>query len=133
MKSTAVDIPIHDIGPLLEIREYSLYWFLGIIAVVLVVIVVIVRQRGMKKKLQKVNKRKVRYEDFCRIDVSDSKRAAYAICEQGSFFAHDNEQILSAYGVLFERLEPYKYAPKVEPMDEEILALYRSYQKMVVL
>ncbi|MDD5211377.1 MAG: hypothetical protein PHV62_03105 [Sulfuricurvum sp.] len=131
MKSISVDIPVHDIAPPLEIREYSIYWFMVLIAVIFVVGFVLVKQIRKKKKSKKVDARSERYESFSHIEMGDPKAAAYAICEQGFFFAHDNEETSNTYQALFKRLEPYKYAPRVESIDEETLALYRSYQNMI--
>lgn len=131
--ASSMDIPVHDIGPLLEISEYSFAWFMALVAMVFVVIVVFVKQIRSRKKSKEANERRVRYENFSRIDVSNAKAAAYEIGRQGSFFAQDSEQMHSAYSILFKRLEPYKYAPKVEPMDEECLALYEAYYQMIVV
>lgn len=131
--ASSMDIPVHDIGPLLEVSEYSFVWFVALIAVVFVVIAVLVKQIRSRKKTKKADARRLRYENFSRIDVSHSKTAAYEISKQGTFFAHDSEEMFGAYRTLFERLERYKYAPKVEPMDEESIALYHAYQKMIVL
>jgi len=133
MKSSSMDIPVHDIAPLMEIQEYSIYWFLLIIAMSFMVVFVLVKQFRKKKKSQEQNERAQRYDNFIRIDVSDAKTAAYAICEQGLFFAHDNEEILKMYRRLFESLEAYKYARTVEAIDEETLALYVAYQKSITL
>ncbi|MDP2076699.1 MAG: hypothetical protein Q8J85_01540 [Sulfuricurvum sp.] len=130
---SSMDIPVHDIGPLLEIQEYSIVWFLILTGLILVIISVLLKQIRSRKKSKELDERSVRYEDFCRIDLSNPKVAAYEICKQGSFFAHDNEQTLSSYRILFEDLERYKYAPKVEPMDEECLALYEAYCHMIVV
>lgn len=131
MKPPSADIPIHDIVPILEIHEHSIYWFLVLIAVIFVVASALVKQIRKKKKPKEVDERSERYERFTRIDVSDSKAAAYAMCEQGAFFAHDNEVTRNTYQALFKHLEPYKYAPKVEAIDKETLALYISYQNMI--
>lgn len=131
--ASSMDIPVHDIGPLIEVVEYSFAWFIALIAVVLVVIALLMKQMRSRKKIKEVDERRVRYENFSRIDVSDPKAAAYEISKQGSFFAQDNEETLGAYCTLFERLQRYKYAPKVETMDEESIALYRAYQKMIVV
>jgi hypothetical protein len=131
MKSSSADIPVHDIAPLLEIREYSIYWFMTLIAIVFAIGFVLVKQIRMKKKSKEVDARVQRYERFSRIDMRNPKAAAYEICRQGSFFAHDNEETYNAYQILFKRLEPYKYARTVEAIDEETLALCASYQKMI--
>ena len=131
--ASSMDIPIHDIGPLLEVAEYSFAWFIALIVVVFVVITVLVKQFRSRKKSKEVNERSERYENFSRIDVTDPKAAAYDIGKQGSYFAHDNEEMLDAYCTLFERLQQYKYAPKVEPIDEECLALYEAYRRMIIV
>ncbi len=129
--AASIDIPVHDIGPLLEVRDYSIYGFMVLIAVVLATILVFVKEMRFRKKDKEMDERRSRYANFTRIDVSDPKTAAYAICEQGAFFAHDNEETLRLYHALFERLEPYKYAPTVEPIDDESLAFYRAYLEML--
>lgn len=131
--ASSMDIPVHDIGPLLEISEYSFAWFIALITVVLVVITVLVKQIRSRKKSKEADERKVRYEYLTHIDVTDPKAAAYEIGRQGAFFAQDSEKMHSAYSILFKRLEPYKYAPIVQPMDEECLALYEAYCQMVVV
>ena len=133
MKPSSMDIPVHDITPLLEIQEYSIYWFMTLVAVSLVVIFVLIKKMRMQKEINSVHERTQRYENFISIDISNSKAAAYAICEQGVFFAHDNEETLKMYRRLFECLEPYKYARTVESIDEETLALYVTYQKSITL
>lgn len=133
MKPASVDIPVHDIAPLLEIHEHSMVWFMLLVMCTVAVVFMFFKKMRTKESPKQLNERKRRYENFIHIDVSDPKKAAYAICEQGSFFAQDNEQTKSAYKTLFESLEPYKYAPKVEPITEECLALYRGYCQMVVV
>ena len=130
--ASSIDIPVHDIGPLLEVQEYSMVWFLALIGLTLVIILLLIKQIRSRKKSKEVDERKVRYEYLTNIDVTDPKAAAYEIGKQGAFFAQDSEKIHSAYSALFKRLQPYKYAPKVEPMDEECLALYEAYCQMIV-
>ncbi|MDP3302412.1 MAG: hypothetical protein Q8S36_10650 [Sulfuricurvum sp.] len=130
--ASSMDIPVHDIGPLLEVAEYSFTWFISLIVVGFVVIAVLVKQFRSRKKSKEVNERRERYENFSRIDVSNPKAAAYEIGKQGAFFAQDSEKVHRTYSALFKRLEPYKYAPKVEPIDEECLALYEAYCQMIV-
>lgn len=133
MKSSSADIPIHDIAPLLEIREHSIYWFMILIVIVFVIGFVLVKKIRMRKEINTANERVQRYENFIRIDMRNPKAAAYEIGRQGSFFAHDNEETHNTYQILFKRLEPYKYAHTVEAIDEETLLLYVSYQKMIIV
>jgi hypothetical protein len=79
------------------------------------------------KKSKKITQRELHYEALKNIDLKNPKQSAYTICKEGYFFAHDNERTLGAYQNLFNRLEPYKYAPSVEKIDEETLGYYHLY------
>jgi hypothetical protein len=133
MKSTSVDIPVHDIALPLEIHEYSIIWFIVITVCVLAVIFMLLKKMRSREGYEEVDERKHRYESLTHIDVTDAKKAAYAITEQGYLFAQDNEEIQSIYNTLSERLERYKYAPKVESIDEESLELYQRYCQAIVV
>lgn len=133
MNPSSANIPMHDIAPALEIQEYSIVWFLVLTVCVLAVSFVFLKKMRLRENFKEVDARQQHYDSLIHVDVTDPKKAAYAICEEGSFFARDNEQMQSAYKTLFERLAPYKYAPKVELIDEESLALYHSYCQMIIV
>ena len=129
MKSA--NIPINDIAPLVEINDYSLYYFIALtlIATALIAALFLALVKQLRKR--KLSIRKERFKELKAIDFSDPKRAAYAISELGRVFASDNERTERAYHNLFERLAPYKYAPSVEMIDEDSLAYYRLYVEMI--
>lgn len=133
MKSTSMDIPVHDVAPLLEIHDYSLVWFLVLLVCVLVVSYGIVKKMGAIKKTKEVNERQQRYENLIHMDLTNPKKSAYSITKEASFFSQDNEQMKDAYKTLLAYLEAYKYAPNVEAMDKECLALYKAYCQMIVV
>lgn len=133
MKSTSTDIPVHDVAPLLEIHDYSLVWFLVLLVCVLAVSYGVLKKIRLRKNYKEANERQQHYENLIHIDLSDPKKAAYAISHEASFFAQDNEEVQSAYKRLLERLEAYKYVPNVEPMDEECLVLYQTYCQLIVV
>jgi hypothetical protein len=89
-----------------------------------------IRLRGNPKE---PNERQKCYERLVHIDMNDSKKAAYAITKEASFFTRDNEAMQSAYKILFEQLESYKYVAKAAPIDEDGLALYEAYCHMIVV
>lgn len=122
-----LNIPLNDIAPLVEIPDYSLYYFIAVVIVVCAVFLTFVFV-GLKyfRRRQK-SARKSAFEKLTSIDMSNPKRAAYAMSELGRVFAHDNERTEKAFHNLFERLTPYKYAPKVEMIDEETLGYYHVY------
>jgi hypothetical protein len=126
-----MDMPVHDIAPLLEVKDYSFYWFILLIMIVLVGVLSLGMQMKIRKRPIVENKRRMKYEALTRIDMNDAKAAAYAISEQGLFFIDDSNETRSVYERLFERLEQYKYAPVVEAMDEETLDLYRLFLQKI--
>lgn len=129
--SRMVDIPVNDIAPLVEVHDYSIYLFGGSVTIALAVTVSLILFILKKWRSRRVSERKLAYQAFASIDLRDPKRAAYRISELGRIFAGDNERTEKAYHNLFERLEPYKYAPTVESIDEETLGYYRLYLEII--
>lgn len=129
--SQSVDIPLHDIMPLVEVPDTSIYWF-GALAVAGLVLFAIVVFAVLKyKRGRKINERQLHFEALKKIDLKNPKQSAYAISKEGYFFSHDNERMLGAYQNLFARLEPYKYTPTVEKIDAETLGYYHLYCEMI--
>ncbi|MFZ2890468.1 hypothetical protein [Sulfuricurvum sp.] len=126
-----LNIPLNDIAPLVEIPDYSLYYFIAVvlIAVALSLALILALLKQIRKR--RVNLRRERFNALSSVDFSDPKRAAYTISELGRVFASDNERTEKAYHNLFERLAPYKYAPKVEMIDEETIGYYRLYLEII--
>lgn len=125
MKSA--DIPVNDIMPLVDVPDYSFYFFIVLVVVGSAIAVSAVMFFLKKWRNRRISERKKLYERLASVDFSDPKRAAYTISEIGYRFAHDNERTESAYQNLFGRLEPYKYARSVKPIDEETIGYYRLY------
>lgn len=127
----SADIPVHDIYPLAEVSDYSFYYFIVLVLIAAAATAALFFWFLKRLRNRRGSERKTAYEHLRSIDPTDSKRAAYAISEIGRAFARDNERTAKAYHNLFERLEPYKYAPYVEPIDEETLGYYRLYLEMI--
>ncbi len=125
--SASINIPLHDIMPLVEVPDTSIYWFSALLVALLVVCASGVIWFLKWKKSKKITQRQLHYEALKKIDLKNPKQSAYTICKEGYFFAHDNERTLGAYQNIFKRLEPYKYAPTVEKIDEETLGYYHLY------
>ncbi len=84
------DIPLHDIKPIIEVQEYSLYYFLGIVFIVLL----LVGALGylIYKYFQKRNAFNLRKEHFrllSSLDLKKSKESAYLITSLGATFKDD--------------------------------------------
>lgn len=125
------NIPINDIAPLVEIRDYSLYYFIALLLIVTALVAAGFLAVIKQVRKRKMSLRKEKFQTLSSIEFADPKRAAYTICEVGRFFASDNERTHKAYQNLFDRLEPYKYAPHVPKMDEETIGYYRLFIEII--
>ncbi len=126
------DIPLHDIKPIVQIEEYSLYYFLSIsiFAVVLVLLLSYLLFSWLKKR-NRYNKRKEHFESFKTLDLSSTKESAYAITFYGATFKNDSLRHKESYDNLVGRLEQYKYKKEVEGYDDETLGYIELYKGMV--
>lgn len=131
MKPSMPDIPLNDIQPLVEVPDYSIYLFAGVCTIVLILSASLFLFVLKKLRNRHKNDRNSDYDALKSVDFSDPKKAAYAICRIGYRFSKENERTAKGYQNLFERLEPYKYAPNVKPIDEETLGYYRLYLEMI--
>lgn len=123
----SVDIPLYDIKPLVNVPDYSLYFFIALSVMGSVVVVSAALFFLKKYRNRRISERKQLYTRLASIDFADPKKAAYTISEIGRRFAHDDERTHKAYQNLFARLEPYKYAQNVNEIDEETIGYYRLY------
>lgn len=126
-----LNIPVNDIAPLVEIPDYSLYYFMAVVVIAVALSLALILALLKQIRKRRINVRREQFKALSAIDFSDPKRAAYTISEIGRVFAHDNERTEKAYHNLFERLNPYKYAPKVETIDAETLGYYRLYLEII--
>ena len=127
-----IDIPLHDIKPLVEVHEYSLYYFLGLstLAVVLLFGALYLLYRWYKHR-KRFNLRAEHYKQLHAIDLSETKNAAYAITRYGATFRDDGDRQREMYANVVERLAPYKYKKEVGSFDEETRSYIDLYLGMI--
>ncbi|MBN2895094.1 MAG: hypothetical protein JXK05_04270 [Campylobacterales bacterium] len=129
---SAPDIPLHDIKPLLEVSDYSLYHFIGVVAAAVIVVAALlfwIWRRFVQSR--KATARKIAYAALKAVDFSDPKAAAYAITRHGHLFEHDGERQREAFAHLCGLLEAYKYRPRVEMIDEQTRGYYENFVGMI--
>ena len=131
-KNGQIEIPLHDIKPLVEIQEYSFYYLMALIAVG----VVLFLGAGYLlfkffKERKKFNLRKEYYKKFKAVNFKDAKKAAYELTKYGAVFKDDDERHLKAYENMLERLEKYKYKKDVEPFDGDTKHFIELYEAMI--
>ncbi len=125
------EIPLHDIKPIVEVHEYSLYYFLA--ATILAVILVSGIAYLLYKWIQKRNAYSVRKEHrklLTSISLKDTKKAAYDITFYGATFKDDSQRHSEMYNNLIRRLEGYKYKKEVDDFDKETLGYFELYKEM---
>ena len=126
------DIPLHDIKPIVEIEEYSLYYLLGLVGLGLIVLSLIIYFLYIwYKKRNAFNLRKHHLKLINELDLSDTKNAAYAISGYGLVFKDDSPRHKEMYENITQRLESYKYKKDVEKFDSETLGYIEVFKEMI--
>ena len=126
------DIPLHDIKPLVEIDDYSIYYLSGVVILVLAILVALAFfawRYWSRRNAFSIRKEHSRF--LHNIDFSKPKEAAYAITKYGYTFSNDDEPHHEKYENLLSRLAPYKYKKSVEEIDSETKAYFEIYLGMI--
>ena len=126
------EIPLHDIKPLLEVQDYSFYYFLALLAVVSAIVlgVLYLLYRYFRTK-KRFNIRKEHHKILQNINLKETKKAAYALTEYGATFKDDSPRHLKTYNDMVEKLERYKYKKSVDDFDHETLRVIELYRGMI--
>lgn len=132
MQQQSYDIPLHDIKTIVEVQEYSFYYLLGISAAAIVVLLGIsyLLYKYFKNK-NRYNERKEHFKIINSLDLSDTKKAAYAISLYGATFKDDGDRQKGMYENLTDRLEAYKYKKQVDSFDKDTLSYIELYKGMI--
>ena len=126
------DIPLHDIKPIVEIEEYSLYYFLGIsfFVFVLVLSVAYLIYKWLKKR-NSFNIRKEHLKLLNSLNLNNAKESAYAVTFYGATFKDDSQRHKEMYENLLRRLDTYKYKKEVNSFDSEVIGYIELYKEMI--
>ncbi|MCD6433135.1 MAG: hypothetical protein J7L21_03760 [Sulfurimonas sp.] len=125
------EIELHDIKPIVEIVEPSLYFFLATsLAVLLLVCVLFYLIYKWLKNRKRFNIRKEHLRLMNLLDLSDAKKSAYSMTFYGATFKDDSPRHAEMYRNLNLRLEDYKYKKEVEKLDRETLGYFELYREM---
>lgn len=125
-------LQLHDIKPLLEVQEYSLYYFIFAIVFGAIFLfgALFLLWRWYKNR-KKVNIRLEHFEEIKKLNLSDTKQSAYALTHYGATFRDDSPRHSEMYKNLTTRLEKYKYKKEVEPFDSEVTGYIELYKGMI--
>ena len=126
------DIPLHDIKPILEVQEYSMYYLGAIVAVgtFLLLGALFLLYKWLKNR-NSFNVRKEHLRLINEIDLSDTKVAAYSLTFYGLTFKDDSPRHSEMYTNLTQRLDEHKYKKEVNSFDSEVLGYIELYKGML--
>ena len=126
------DIPLHDIKTIVEIQEYSFYYFLGVsfIAILLTCGLVYFLYRWLKQR-DRYNERAVHYKAIKKLKLDDSKQTAYMLTLLGATFKDDSPRHSEMFIKLTRRLDEYKYKKNVKQFDSEVRSYIETYKGMI--
>ena len=130
--SQSFDIPLHDIKPIVEIQEYSLYYLLGASFIALLVFLGLVYLIYMWiKKRNSFNQRAENLKLINALNMDDTKEYAYGITSLGHIFKDDSPRHSEMYENLTDRLREYKYKKEVHEFDSEVKGYIELYKGML--
>ena len=126
------EIPIHDIKPIVDIQEYSFYYFLGIslVALLFVGAIAFLIYKYIKQR-NAYNVKKEHFKIINELDFTNTKESAYAITLYGATFKDDSDRHKEMYKNIVDRLEVYKYKKDVEEFDEDTKRQFERYIEMI--
>ena len=121
-------IKIHDIKGLIEVPDYSIYIYYGLIigAILLLCLIGYLIYKFYQNKKQNIRKEylsKLKAIDF---KLNSSKQNAYEITKYGQLLAIDDREV-QLLNDLVQNLETYKYKKNVDNFDNETKALYDRF------
>ena len=126
------EIQLHDIKPLLEVEEYSFYYFLGLSGLgVLVLALLVYGLYVFYKRSKRVSTRKLYKKKLESLKNEDTKETAYALSIYGAIFEDDSPQHKEVFSKLKDKLSGYKYQKNVENFDNETLECIELYKGML--
>ncbi len=126
------DIPLHDIKPIVDIQEYSLYYFsaLVLLAILAVFGLAYIVYRWIKAK-NAFNIRAEHFKTINSLNLNDTKNSAYILTYLGATFKDDSQRHTEMYANLVKRLEAYKYKKEVDEFESEVKGYIEVYKGML--
>lgn len=123
---------LKDVKGLVEIEDYSIYYFSALVVIVsILVLALLYLLFTFLKHRKKENIRKIALEKLLNIDLSDTKKAAYELTKYGAVFKDDSTRHFEMFKNLLDHLQAYKYKKDVaKTFDEDTLKYISLYKEM---
>ena len=120
------NLKIHDIKPLVEVNDYSLYIFISLIIIGITIFSYLIYFIYQKFTNKKQNRQKFHIQELKTMDYTQSKTAAYNITHHISRLLKDEPQTKLA-NELLEDLKQYKYKKEVDSFNKNSIILYKKF------
>jgi len=122
---------LHDIKPLVEIPDASIYLYWGLIGLATLMGAALIFMLIAKiMELRNKNTRKLYIAKLHAIDFEDAKQAAYDATHYGRLVAQSQRE-KEIYSQLLTHLEPYKYRKIVEPIDSDTRKKFTLFLQVI--
>jgi len=120
-------LKIHDIKPLVEIPDHSIYFYYGLIVLAFLLVLLIIYLIYLYIKSKKPSKQKLYYRILKDIDFSNQKQSAYTISKYGRLLIKDDRQKILIEDLINE-LEEFKYKKEItKNIPNHIKAKYETF------
>lgn len=125
-------LKLNDIKPLVEVQEYSFYYFLVLCVVIFALVFggsyLVFRWLKTRKK---VNFRKEHFKFLENLNLEQTKKSAYLFTKYGATFKDDSQRHKEMFENITQRLEKYKYKKDVEKFSDEVKGYLNLYKGMI--
>ncbi len=119
---------LRDIKGLVEVTDYSLYYFIGAVTVVLLLLVVsgMLIYRYLTKK-EPLTQQKMAMALLEKFEFGDAKQSAYDFTHLANYAVNETQR--KELEQLLEELEPYKFKKEVPQLDEALKSRMQAFIK----
>lgn len=126
----AAPVKIHDIKPLTDIPDLSIYLLgcLIVLAIALVLTIIYLIFNFLKNK--KADQKKQWHKILDELDFSNTKHAAYQITKYGRLLAVTDREIKLIEEIIHD-LEENKYKKEVKPIKKSVISKFHTFMENV--
>jgi len=119
---------LRDIKGVVEVTDFSLYYFMGVVtaSVIVLIVIAIFVYRFFSKK-DPLTQKKVAMELLEKFEFDDAKESAYAFSHLAQYAVNDTQR--SELESLLVELEEYKFKKEVPQLDAELKAKMQKFIK----
>ena len=121
------ELKINPIKPLVQVPDFSLYIFILLVLCILFLITYISYYLYKKIKNKKINMQKVYKRELKKIEIKESKSAAYSITKYALLILKNETQTILAKELIGE-LNQYKYKKTSKEFNDKTIMLLNKFK-----